>query len=239
MRGATVGDGLSVTQDGFQSTHPLRGATHVSRPVAVDRRISIHAPLAGCDMAASSYLAVSRYFNPRTPCGVRRAPPNRLPSPPFNFNPRTPCGVRRPRPGDQDHPERFQSTHPLRGATRRNRSNGSDNQHFNPRTPCGVRPRSRAPGIPRTNFNPRTPCGVRLSTISSRITFLIFQSTHPLRGATMAFYKRYYRALFQSTHPLRGATLAGVYCRIAQDDFNPRTPCGVRRSITSTTIARI
>ena len=178
--------------------------------------ISIHAPLAGCDPRLAARGSGSPYFNPRTPCGVRHG------------------GViifgREPL---------FQSTHPLRGATRRNRSNGSDNQHFNPRTPCGVRPRSRAPGIPRTNFNPRTPCGVRLSTISSRITFLIFQSTHPLRGATMAFYKRYYRALFQSTHPLRGATLAGVYCRIAQDDFNPRTPCGVRRSITSTTIARI
>ena len=57
----------------FQSTHPLRGATYPQR----------RATGCGC------------HFNPRTPCGVRRAvhvsPRGAHP----HFNPRTPCGVRR------------------------------------------------------------------------------------------------------------------------------------------------
>ena len=34
----------------FQSTHPLRGATTYNTTVYVDHIISIHAPLAGCDI---------------------------------------------------------------------------------------------------------------------------------------------------------------------------------------------
>ena len=80
----------------FQSTHPLRGATEVAQKYGLDRPISIHAPLAGCDRAACSCLSQSEDFNPRTPCGVRP------------FRGRT----------DREVWE-FQSTHPLRGATDR------------------------------------------------------------------------------------------------------------------------
>ena len=34
--------------------------------------------------------------------------------------------------------------------------------------------------------------------------------------------------IFQSTHPVRGATPAGRLESMANCDFNPRTPCGVR-----------
>ena len=78
----------------FQSTHPMRGATTMPLTIAT---------------AAS-------YFNPRTPCGVRRTrtflPPREL-----YFNPRTPCGVR-PFGGRYFlFTAIFQSTHPMRGAT--------------------------------------------------------------------------------------------------------------------------
>ena len=33
----------------FQSTHPLRGATHIIQGYVTHGWISIHAPLAGCD----------------------------------------------------------------------------------------------------------------------------------------------------------------------------------------------
>ena len=79
-------------------------------------------------------------FNPRTPCGVRPPPALAHKQRPRNFNPRTPCGVRphmrrrnarerkisihAPRAGCDrskedctDNKERFQSTHPVRGAT--------------------------------------------------------------------------------------------------------------------------
>ena len=105
----------------FQSTHPLRGATMVSRPQLI---------LPPSD------------FNPRTPCGVRRAPRWPYCARTGDFNPRTPCGVRpatcrwTPRPRAM----RFQSTHPLRGATLRPiaPSAAFANRNFNPRTPCGV-----------------------------------------------------------------------------------------------------
>ena len=37
----------------------------------IPRRISIHAPLAGCDLSPYSSFYYINYFNPRTPCGVR------------------------------------------------------------------------------------------------------------------------------------------------------------------------
>ena len=78
----------------FQSTHPVRGATIDGFGLQRPEQISIHAPRAGCDLhiMASSGAVVSfqsthpvrgatidaksstksqRYFNPRTPCGVR------------------------------------------------------------------------------------------------------------------------------------------------------------------------
>ena len=101
--------------------------------------ISIHAPLAGCDACSRINLFPDSYFNPRTPCGVRRSSTPATYQPYHNFNPRTPCGVRRPEfetatkaakisihapLAGCDLPipvcrtvDTFQSTHPLRGAT--------------------------------------------------------------------------------------------------------------------------
>ena len=124
--------------------------------------------------------------------------------------------------------------------------------HFNPRTPCGVRPRLlRATEIRFFHFNPRTPCGVRRRIPRPQLAEARFQSTHPLRGATHIAVRRILHELFQSTHPLRGATLTimqgdqyaiiSIHAPLAgcdraaqfvigkRDDFNPRTPCGVRQ----------
>ena len=79
----------------FQSTHPSRGAT---LPLPQGRRrecVSIHAPLAGCDL----------YFTP-------------LKSPILCFNPRTPRGVRQSLGSHRVLCYQFQSTHPSRGATK-------------------------------------------------------------------------------------------------------------------------
>ena len=59
------------------------------------------------------------------------------------------------------------------------------------------------------HFNPRTPCGVRPSTSATTTRSRGFQSTHPLRGATA-----------QKSPP-----------PIDSPNFNPRTPCGVRRRV--------
>ena len=100
----------------FQSTHPLRGATCPRRARREGNPISIHAPLAGCDPLSPERFAYSVYFNPRTPCGVRRLTAGRQWDS-HNFNPRTPCGVRLCPGCNQKMRCIFQSTHPLRGAT--------------------------------------------------------------------------------------------------------------------------
>ena len=55
-----------------------------------------------------------------------------------------------------------------------------------------------------------------------------FQSTHPLRGATGGSGRHNSAQRFQSTHPLRGATWY-KFLTFLLKNFNPRTPCGVRR----------
>ena len=150
----------------FQSTHPLRGATVLVGVGLLVGRISIHAPLAGCDNRQQRTRRQTKYFNPRTPCGVRRA--------------------------EQGKPLlliEFQSTHPLRGATLIALSReaptaisihaplaGCDQfrcrycarpPHFNPRTPCGVRLWNQFWSTMTADFNPRTPCGVRLRFLAT------------------------------------------------------------------------
>ena len=104
-------------QQQFQSTHPVWGATmEIQRrvfcfsnfnprtPCGVrphsnlyrnrDKSISIHSPRVGCDSSSGSHQSEHRDFNPRTPCGVR---PMRLHISMLSA--------------------RFQSTHPVWGAT--------------------------------------------------------------------------------------------------------------------------
>ena len=190
----------------FQSTHPLRGATPVAVNLSVARLISIHAPLAGCDASHRRDNARHGYFNPRTPCGVRRR-----------------SG------GASARCARFQSTHPLRGATPPGRDDMVSGRHFNPRTPCGVRHGPLLPAkdivisihaplagcdcitdyIPprRKHFNPRTPCGVR--------------QVGYIRVSTE-------EQNFNPRTPC-GVRPPGILPGgPPQGDFNPRTPCGVR-----------
>ena len=81
-------------------------------------KISIHAPLTGCDASLFFYLFNLNDFNPRTPYGMRLSiydsdiPTN------GDFNPRTPYGMR--------HRDSL--------ILRR------DLEYFNPRTPYGMRP---------------------------------------------------------------------------------------------------
>ena len=94
LRGATRAEEiLRGSNRTFQSTHPLRGATETICCVLVSFGISIHAPLAGCDLDVRCISRTIPDFNPRTPCGVRLLSiiaPRAI----WNFNPRTPCGVR-------------------------------------------------------------------------------------------------------------------------------------------------
>ena len=107
--------GLAI-RGAFQSTLPVRGATVTTKPMYACSVISIHAPRAGSDPFRGRGRRSAGYFNPRSPCGERRAavrPRSRR----AYFNPRSPCGERR------------QASDTRRCGYR----------HFNPRSPCGER----------------------------------------------------------------------------------------------------
>ena len=127
---------------GFQSTHPVRGATTYS--AALGTTLDNFNPRTPCGVRPQSESIGRRRlenFNPRTPCGVRRLlRRHRLRKLPISihapragcdiltprkktlfmhFNPRTPCGVRQKCIVIYQLSRKFQSTHPVRGATLR------------------------------------------------------------------------------------------------------------------------
>ena len=107
----------SLRRPMFQFTHPGRGATG-GRYGGVERvGVSIHAPREGCDRTPRAGRPYTRGFNSRTPGGVRRAVIILWASRLACFNSRTPGGVRQRRGFRRIYPQRFQFTHPGRGAT--------------------------------------------------------------------------------------------------------------------------
>ena len=171
-----------------------------------EKQISIHAPRAGSDVPKIETADELEDFNPRSPCGERL----RELQPIFdaiNFNPRSPCGERPIAAARSASLMVFQSTLPVRGATRLGvfalhlplisihaPRAGSDNggeimtdelRHFNPRSPCGERHYSA--------LDVRTSCEISIHA--------------PRAGSDGAL-----------TQVLRRAS-----------NFNPRSPCGERR----------
>ena len=268
----TARDGINDITT-FQSTLPLRGATSASRHRGPQSRISIHAPPTGSDGERPGPLHKSTYFNPRSPYGERpgggpahdrgavisiHAPPTgsdlhrlRTSMGHRNFNPRSPYGER-PFPKRRSQPIlRFQSTLPLRGATR---------------IPDSLRWHHL--------FQSTLPLRGATGISDSFHIHIVFQSTLPLRGATRAaaadrldlcisihapptgsddpvggrapglpdfnprspYGERLARLTimpnkfpFQSTLPLRGATAASCLPVDPAGHFNPRSPYGERQ----------
>ena len=187
MRSATTIWSKILSSLVFQSAHSVWSATKLfsGEPLQVQRFQSTHS-MRSATLRGEKFTLAGRYFNPRTPCGVR--PGARLPV--------SAGGL-------------FQSTHSMRSATLPGITSVRYSLfNFNPRTPCGVRPTGLRriavaqsisihalhaecdlPGAAfcmagyisihalhaecdyhvnstittRMDFNPRTPCGVRLS----------------------------------------------------------------------------
>ena len=140
---------------------PLTGSDcrYAAKIVAL-QQISIHAPLTGSDSKKDTLLSVTSHFNPRSPYGERLS----------GFISSAVWAL-------------FQSTLPLRGATRVDRYKyrrhlisihapltGSDLSRiscsvprldFNPRSPYGERPTRQRDYHLHRNFNPRSPYGER------------------------------------------------------------------------------
>ena len=105
-----------------------------------------------------------------------------------------------------DGSQPFQSTLPLRGATRR-------------KPPTHV---------PTTDFNPHSPCGERRLDYLRLFAAYVFQSTLPLRGATVVLVV-FYGAFRISIHtPLAGSDCLSSILGAPCANFNPHSPCGER-----------
>ena len=167
----------------FQSTLPVWGATVKVRMALQVTPVSIHAPRVGSDEKALPRRRYGKCFNPRSPCGERRA--SGTPgSTDQSFNPRSPCGER------QDHM-------PL----------GYAQRCFNPRSPCGERPAFVPHGCCGDRVSIHAP---RVGSDNQRVVVIApldrFQSTLPVWGATMYPSLSAPYGLFQSTLPVWGAT---------------------------------
>ena len=182
-RGATATETTVHVVGKFQSTHPSRGATVFCRLFVLRLRVSIHAPLAGCD---SSTVRGRPYFH--------------------GFNPRTPRGVRPDAVQDARRDAVFQSTHPSRGATVRcaRVRRPADVSIHAPLAGCDLR--AYTDGYRKEVFQSTHPSRGATERVTDMLLWCMFQSTHPSRGATTISIRETAQVLFQSTHPSRGAT---------------------------------
>ena len=118
VRGATAAMVLLIrSTHRFQSTLPVRGATTVRREPPCRVQISIHAPRAGSDRGFHFCLEHSEHFNPRSPCGERLACRVPFISPPSVFQSTLPVRGATKLPNAYVTADKFQSTPPVRGAT--------------------------------------------------------------------------------------------------------------------------
>ena len=193
----------------FQSTRPLRGATGQSGTLLPQSRISIHAPLAGRDILCVVRIKADGYFNPRAPCGARR-----------------PCCA------TARGYWVFQSTRPLRGATRSAPASYPTPFNFNPRAPCGARRNSQRWSARSATFQSTRPLRGATAYGVAASTLLMISIHAPLAGRDLrARLSSSPTSEFQSTRPLRGATPVGYTIEFRATDFNPRAPCGARPSL--------
>ena len=172
----------------------------------------------------------------------------------LNFNPRTPCGVRQQIHTLPKQTGKFQSTHPLRGATKGGLGAilviaisihaplaGCDHglhhhrarrRHFNPRTPCGVRRPQRRERRAAKNISIHAPlAGCDLRPLQPPAAPRSFQSTHPLRGATRHILRESFDRSISIHAPLAGCDMDRRMRGRDYRNFNPRTPCGVRLAV--------
>ena len=173
-----------------------------------DVLISIHAPRAGGDVYP---VRLSRpwecHFNPRPPCGGRRAK-NTTPA---IINP-------------------FQSTPPVRGATYFAVESYDSQDNFNPRPPCGGRLDYFGVSADYILFQSTPPVrGATERGLHRGRRVRRFQSTPPVRGATACRWTHSGRCWRISIHaPRAGGDKRPAGRTGHTGHFNPRPPCGGR-----------
>ena len=184
----------------FQSTLPVRGATHQSLPLPGIQPISIHAPREGSDGLHIVLANPSFVFQSTLP--VRGA---------------TVCMVKIIREGQ------FQSTLPVRGATLASMLARATSV-FQSTLPVRGATILAVQGAVSSIFQSTLP--VRGATLGCLHVWVywIFQSTLPVRGATNGRFQFRLPGLISIHAPREGSDPAGPPSRPPGGDFNPRSP---------------
>ena len=198
----------AAPQAGFQPTRPLRGATRAARHAAAYSIISTHAPLAGRDPVECSSSDAD------------------------GISTHAPLAGRDRRARVDDGKPRLISTHaPLAGRDLQCRTIPASGRDFNPRAPCGARQDLCLSVLAQLNFNPRAPCGARQCGFGTNYYQFNISTHAPLAGRDARWSTApKAKAVFQPTRPLRGATANPTLSHTCHPYFNPRAPCGARRS---------
>ena len=111
--------------------------------------------------------------------------------------------------------------------------------NFNPRTPCGVRQHFLVCFHPERGISIHAPhAGCDNHGPASRMRFSTFQSTHPMRGATIKTIISGHSTVISIHAPHAGCDADTDAPKIKAINFNPRTPCGVRRRPAPISTAR-
>ena len=153
----------------FQSTLPVWGATGGQSPFpSFGWKFQSTLPVWGATGIVHAHFKHSAHFNPRSPCGERRAAPCSRHSPQGYFNPRSPCGERR---------RVYAEAIAVYGISIHAPRVGSD-------CPAGAVRRADR------DFNPRSPCGERHTESYEVYEAIPFQSTLPVWGATVHMMRR-------------------------------------------------
>ena len=200
-------EALAVCMVVFQPTLPLRGATTYTSTIERLAGFQPTLPLRGATGATGTLPVSNGGFNPRSPCGERRA---------------------------KGWPELdgylFQPTLPLRGATSARRKYSSTSSSFNPRSPCGERRGGRRADVRRGPVSTHAPLAGSDEKCDDSVEKWLVSTHAPLAGSDdLSFLDIDLLNEFQPTHPLRGATSALRKVRVPNTGFNPRSPCGGRR----------
>ena len=101
----------------------------------------------------------------------------------------------------------------MRGATAISGGYGAASRHFNPRSPCGERHVHRVRPVGRAQF----------------------QSTLPMRGATIIALTSAVLAIISIHAPHAGSDIVAQLLFVPSLYFNPRSPCGERRTCPPST----
>ena len=206
MRGATNGSWFTgiPTRD-FNPRSPCGERPEVPKWTLIGGAISIHAPHAGSDMQFTA-VVTSFEISIHAPHAGSDDLLRRFYCPRTYFNPRSPCGERHPSWPPWAGPSKFQSTLPMRGATRTHPQTGFGGVISIHAPHAGSDPIERSSWPSTKNFNPRSPCGERPGFTADVIKAARISIHAPHAGSDGNLEHRIYFYRY----------------------FNPRSPCGER-----------